>query len=91
LDKILLERATLTLGHKRTSDLLKSYKTELQIKGLESIIANIAAKQESSRLEQHSFRLEVLELLKKKRARPRLLCVWAVAMANHLASTCLAL
>jgi len=53
LDKILLERATSTLGHNRTSDLVKSDKTEIQIKGLESDIANIAAKQQ-----------EVLELLK---------------------------
>ena len=61
LDKMLLERATSTLGHNKTSNLLKSDKTEMQIKGLESDIANIAAKQDS-------FRQEVLELLKSAAA-----------------------
>ena len=57
LDKMLLKRATSTLGHNQISNLLKSDTTEIQIKGLESDIANIAAKQDS-------FRQEVLELLK---------------------------
>jgi len=41
LDKILLQRATSTLGHNRISNLLKSDKTETQIQGLESDIAKV--------------------------------------------------
>jgi hypothetical protein len=69
LDKKLLERTTSTLGYNRTSNLLKSDKTEIQIKGLESDIANIAAKQNSFRQEF----LEVLELLKSARPQKRVL------------------
>ena len=84
LDKILLERATSTLGHNKTSNLLKSDKNELQIKGLEFDIANIAAKQESSRLEQDSFRQEVLELLKSAAAAKESL-VTKTPLASSLA------
>jgi len=85
LDQILLEKATSTLGHNRISNLLKSDTAEIQIKGLKSDIANIAAKQESSKLEQDSFRQEVLELLKSVAAAKEKPVTKTPLTSSHLA------